>query len=67
MQDIVRLSDCWAGLARRLVDWHVGVSLWRERRRGRLALRTLDDRMLADICLARAEVDAEVGKPFWLG
>jgi uncharacterized protein YjiS (DUF1127 family) len=40
---------------------------WLERRRQRLALARLDDRMLKDIGLSRAEVEVELSKPFWQG
>jgi len=36
-----------------------------ERRRQRLALARLDDRMLRDIGLTAADVEGEVTKPFW--
>ncbi|WP_459853045.1 DUF1127 domain-containing protein [Dongia sp. agr-C8] len=36
-----------------------------ERRRQRLALARLDDRMLRDIGLTSADVEGEVSKPFW--
>ena len=36
-----------------------------ERRRQRRALMSLDDRLLKDIGLSRADVDQECGKPFW--
>jgi uncharacterized protein YjiS (DUF1127 family) len=38
---------------------------WLERRRQRRALETLDDMMLHDIGLSRADVDHEISKPFW--
>jgi len=37
-----------------------------ERAAGRRALARLDDRLLRDIGLTRADADAEAGKPFWL-
>jgi uncharacterized protein YjiS (DUF1127 family) len=40
---------------------------WRERSRQREALLRLDDRMLRDIGLSRADVDCEASKPFWRG
>ncbi len=39
--------------------------IWQERDRQRRALAQLDARMLKDIGLSRAEVDLELGKPFW--
>ena len=38
---------------------------WQERAAQRHALRRLDDRMLADIALSRADVEREASKPFW--
>jgi uncharacterized protein YjiS (DUF1127 family) len=38
---------------------------WAERARQRHALLTLDDRMLKDIGITRADVMREAGKPFW--
>jgi uncharacterized protein YjiS (DUF1127 family) len=39
--------------------------LWAERARQRRQLAELDDYMLRDIGLSRADVATEVGKPFW--
>lgn len=41
------------------------VGLWMERVRTRRALLTLDDRMLLDIGLSRADAWHEAEKPFW--
>ena len=41
------------------------VTLWVHRRRQRLHLKDLDDRMLKDIGLSRAEADQEARTPFW--
>ncbi len=38
---------------------------WQERRAQRIALAKLEDRMLKDIGLTRADVAAEVTLPFW--
>lgn len=40
---------------------------WIERDRDRRALGRLDDRLLRDIGITRAELDAEATKPFWRG
>lgn len=40
-------------------------TLLAERRRQRLALLELDDRLLADIGISRADALAEAHKPFW--
>lgn len=39
--------------------------LWLERGRQRRALQRLDDRMLRDVGLSRADVGRETDKPFW--
>jgi uncharacterized protein YjiS (DUF1127 family) len=38
---------------------------WLRRRRDRAELATLDERMLRDIGVSRAEVLHEINKPFW--
>lgn len=38
---------------------------WLERRRQRLALQELDDHLLKDLGLTRADVVRESGKAFW--
>ena len=42
-----------------------GVLAWLERARQRRHLGELSDHMLKDIGLSRADVEAEVAKPFW--
>ncbi|HEX9462577.1 MAG TPA: DUF1127 domain-containing protein [Alphaproteobacteria bacterium] len=42
----------------RLLDWR-----WRATQRD--VLRTLDDRMLKDVGLSRADLERELQKPFW--
>lgn len=41
------------------------VVIWDTRRRTRAHLATLDDRMLDDIGLTRAEAGREAARPFW--
>jgi len=41
------------------------VCVWQARAAERHRLRALDDRMLKDIGLSRADAEAEGGKPFW--
>ena len=41
------------------------LAVGRERRRQRIALARLDDRMLRDIGLTTADVEGEASKPFW--
>lgn len=45
----------------------VGASLlqWQQRADQRTHLGTLDDRLLKDIGLSRADIEPEVSKPFW--
>ena len=38
---------------------------WRRRSRDRAQLALLDDRMLRDIGITRADVVTEINKPFW--
>ncbi len=45
-----------------LATW---VRFWSERARQRRQLAALDDRMLKDIGLTRADVMSETDKPFW--
>lgn len=40
---------------------------WIQRDRDRRAMSGLDDRLLRDIGVTRAELEAEVSKPFWRG
>lgn len=41
------------------------VIVWRLRSRQRALLATLDDRMLRDLGVSRAEAQREADKPFW--
>jgi uncharacterized protein YjiS (DUF1127 family) len=43
-----------------------GLAGWAERRRQRNALHALDDALLRDIGLSRADVEREATKPFWM-
>ncbi|HEY4165064.1 MAG TPA: DUF1127 domain-containing protein [Dongiaceae bacterium] len=40
-------------------------AVWQDRRRQRLALLRLDNRLLRDIGLSLADVEREISKPFW--
>ena len=55
-----------AGLAAPIAQFLLGLlSTWLQRARERRALHGLDDGMLKDIGLTRADIDFEVHKPFW--
>lgn len=41
--------------------------LWQERARERRRLATLDERLLRDVGLSRADIEQEIRKPFWQG
>ena len=41
------------------------IALWRERARSRKQLLRLDDALLKDIGITRADVERETMKPFW--
>lgn len=48
------------------LGWAIGTLLtWQDRARQRAALAALDDRLLEDIGLSRAQARAEADKPFW--
>ena len=51
-----------SGLVAAIVDRVID---WQERARSRVLLGRLDDRMLRDMGISRADVDLEAGKPFW--
>jgi uncharacterized protein YjiS (DUF1127 family) len=51
-----------AGIATRTL---ARLGQWRRRSRDRAQLARLDDRMLADIGISRAEAEFLVNKPFW--
>ena len=52
----------WSELAAQAVDL---LLVWHERVRQRRQLQGLNDHMLRDIGLGRADVAAEITKPFW--
>lgn len=53
-------------LKRLTTDAFATVFEWQERARQRRQLLELDDRMLKDIGVTRADVDREIAKPFWV-
>lgn len=44
-----------------------GLLCWQERSSQRRHLAGLEDRLLRDVGLSRADIDQEVRKPFWQG
>lgn len=50
------------GMVARMLAW---LRAWRRRAKDRSALAALDDRMLADIGISRAEAEFLANKPFW--
>jgi len=64
--DETRPAPGFGGLVGRVV--RVGVSLvltWQQRVRERHMLACMDDYILRDLGLSRADVMTEAGKPFW--
>ena len=49
----------------RLLDLFLAAETWLDRHAQRLELAELDDHMLHDVGLSRADVEREVAKPFW--
>jgi uncharacterized protein YjiS (DUF1127 family) len=61
-----RGSENWVARAARTLDTVFdAMSRWNTRRRERNQLESLDDRMLSDIGLSRADIDRVFEKPFW--
>ena len=58
----VSLSVIMKGMLAGFVDCVIS---WQQRASERHHLRGLDDRLLKDIGITRADVDNEVSKPFW--
>lgn len=52
-----------------IADWLISsidmVGIWRQRLRQRRHLASLDDRLLRDVGLTRADATRETAKPFW--
>jgi uncharacterized protein YjiS (DUF1127 family) len=61
------LVALWVGELFAAFVWHTATAVvtWQARIRERQKLASLDDRMLRDIGLSRADVHAETRKPFW--
>lgn len=64
LDEVRRLTPRETALAlvRRMMDAVIG---WQERAHERRRLIDMEDRLLADIGLGRAEAQAEFDKPFW--
>ena len=59
-RDVLRRA--WSGV----VHFVATLSAWQERARQRRQLMELDDRLLRDIGVSRADVARETAKPFWV-
>jgi uncharacterized protein YjiS (DUF1127 family) len=53
-------------MARVVTHGAVRVLAWQDRARSRRQLANLDDHLLRDIGISRADMTREVGKPFWM-
>ncbi len=69
MDKVERFAEVAPHPARSIVKMSVSffdlVWQWRERARQRRALLALDDRLLSDIGIGRAEAGKEARRPFW--
>lgn len=63
--DLPTTQDVVNGAAGHLTAAFGRLMAWQRRAEMRHRLASLDDHMLADMGLTRADVDAEVTKPFW--
>lgn len=54
-------------IATLIVDAAAVLLAWQDRARDRHRLASLDDRLLRDIGLSRADVEGEISKHFWQG
>jgi uncharacterized protein YjiS (DUF1127 family) len=63
------VATFWAvqALGQALVHGLTTLVVWQERVRERRRLAALDDRLLRDVGLSRADTEQEIHKPFWLG
>ena len=53
------------GIGRMLIAGFARLYAWQARSHERHALAALDDRMLGDLGLSRADIESEIRKPFW--
>ena len=56
----------WRGANSPAVRLLVRLLSWSDRLRQRRQLLSMDDHLLKDIGLTRADIQCEAGKPFWL-
>lgn len=56
----------WKRLLSTLTNMLAVATVWHGRMQQRRQLRSLDDRILSDVGLSRADVEREASKPFWL-
>ena len=52
-------------IAAMAVRFAAAVTVWEQRRRSRVNLSTLDDRLLQDVGLTRLQADRECRRTFW--
>jgi uncharacterized protein YjiS (DUF1127 family) len=64
---ILTAPGFWLGLKSSGARALVGLLQWHEIARQRRALLTLNDRMLKDIGITRADAEREASRPFWRG
>jgi len=60
-----RSAELWIAVRQSCGTWMDSLYRCQQRLRQRLMLQKLDDRMLQDLALSRADVEAEASKPFW--
>jgi uncharacterized protein YjiS (DUF1127 family) len=77
--ELPRATSCYPARVRQEAQWQTSLHRlsgflsavratlreWRRRRKGRLELARLDDRMLRDIGLTRVDAEYEINKPIW--
>ena len=59
------IASLWAAIERRLVAFFETLAAWQDRAAQRHHLSQLDERVLRDVGLRRANVRRELEKPFW--
>ena len=59
------IASLWAAIERRLVAFFETLAAWQDQAAKRHHLSQLDQRMLRDVGLSRADVRRELEQPFW--